>query len=210
MVELEVILGRRGAGKSTLAARRALEASREGALVVVHDPMRTFPDVGEIVSSVSAIRGGSTGKVYIVRSGEPVATVIGVCYQAAGLLPKGVHLTLDEAIMLSTAENPTKLKRLVREIIATARHRQLRLSIVAQAANFIDYQTIALADRLDLFACSDKWNCEKIRAGGAPDAIADRLMMLPDHAYYTGMPGRPAPEWSGPWSTRLAAVQKTS
>jgi hypothetical protein len=165
--------------------------------------MGNFPSVGEVVSSSAAIRGGSTGRVYIIRSAEPIASVIETCYRAAPLLPQGVHLTLDEGVMLTSGAEPGKLKRQLREIIATARHRRLRLTIIAQAANFLDYQTLALADRLDLFAVTDRWNQEKIRSAGVPQEITLKLSSLPDHQYFSGAPGRPKEEWHGPWATSL-------
>lgn len=196
MLELEVILGRRGAGKTTLAARRARAAQQEGALVIVHDPMGDFPPVGKVGTGLGVISGGSSGEAWLLRSPDTMEAVLATSKAKSPKLESGIFLVLDEGVLLGSDPRPSRVRGLLRETIATARHRQLRLLIIAQGANMLDYHTLTLANRLSVFATTDQYGIQKLRGAGVPEKVQKEVMQLPDFQYITGVPGRPEDEWT--------------
>ena len=199
MKHLSVIIGRRGAGKSTLAATWAQWAAREGAYVVVHDPMGSFS-----LRDERGILGHQAGLVSVVRGAVDFDRLLADC-RALGLKSeRGCLLVLDEGVLLTSGEKPGKVRQKVRELAATARHVRLGLVVVCQAANLLDYQLLALADQIACFASTDDFNAQKLRAAGVPVEVTTKLKLLPDRQYWCGAPGRPPVEWKL-YSTRLAA-----
>lgn len=189
--DLEVILGRRRAGKSTYLAKVALAQKGPAA---IHDSLgavatAVLPHLRfERVALAAAARTCRAGKIPLVYDAPITAFV------AWAKALTNIWIGIDEGTLLLD-DDYLASEREVRKVMAHGRHAGVRIAIVAQGANLLDYQCLALGDRLVLFAQTDEYNLQKLRACGIPQEVLAGARSLPDYDYFAGPPGRPAKDW---------------
>lgn len=198
MVNLSIYLGRRGAGKSTLAAQDAKHAAAEDIMVLVHDPLGGFPpsDKWIYASSLGGVKASAESGSVVVARGVGLSELIEWLRSVSLKMPNGSLLVIDEGALLTTVEHTDHMRKKVREIAATARHHKMRLAIIAQNSMLIDHSLISVADRVATFGVVGGYERVKMEMSGIPREIIDKLPTLPDYQYFRGTPGRFASEWN--------------
>lgn len=198
MVNLSIYLGRRGAGKSTLAAMDARYASAEDVMVIVHDPLGGFPHMQglrRVGSLASAKAVAASGEITVLSNGQ-FDEIVSWLRAVSPKMPNGSLLVIDEGVLLTTTDQAEKLRRKIRECAAVARHAKLRIAIVAQGSMLIDHSLVSMADKVAVFGLVGGYERVKMEACGIPRQVVDKLPTLPDHEYFRGVPGRPWHEWN--------------
>jgi hypothetical protein len=192
---LSIYLGRRGSGKSTLAAWDAQNAADEDVMVVVHDPLGGFPNVGMRVANMTGVKAVAAAGSIVVCTECQISELSEWLKKVSPKMENGSLLVIDEGVLLTTVDHHEKLAREIRALAATARHRHLRLAIIAQGSMLIDHHLVSAADTVALFGLVGRFERDKMVACAIPDKVAEAAVDLPDHEYYRGVPGRKWHEW---------------
>jgi hypothetical protein len=214
-------IGPVGSGKTTVLLRHVLDLQqRPGCYVIAHDPNGTLPPEVHGGRRTFVVRHATAngareqlaknargiqaitppyGKRATSENDANACIALALSVAKASLDAHGgkrgipVLLLFDEAVAVPGV-SPHKLDPAISDLILRRRWHHVGIGYTTQSPKRCHYSLFDNATELYLFRMRSRRDLAALDEGGVPDEVRALLPRLPDHAFLTYYPDRPAPD----------------